>query len=421
MRLSMNNTLGTPSKNKKPLSHQSVKLPNRFYMMLAARFALYLGLSAQYILMGWQMYEWTSSPLAIGYLGLCEALPALSLMLFSGTWIDRGNPKIFFLSVVVGNLLSLGIAQQATVPEHLYMASIVTGLMRSFSSSSIHVLTARMLNAHQMQAGAALSSTVMKGAFVIGPVLAGFTLKHIGFQNTLQIFMGAIFIAFLLILAIPYQDSLYVKNPKKNIFKEMGEGIAYVRKEKVLLVCMALDMFAVLFGGVTAMFPVFAKEILHVGPEGVGLLSGSFAIGTVAVGLLVARFPIKRRPGRKLILSVIGFGLCILCFGISRDLKLSMLALLVAGGLDAISMVVRGTLVQLLSPEAMRGRIASINQFFIGSSNELGEFESGIAAHYLGIIPSVIFGGTMTLITVLAVLKLYPGILNIEYPEAKKD
>jgi len=412
----MSNTLGIRSRNS-----SSQRLPSSFYFILLARFGLFYAVSAQAILMGWQLYEWTNSPLALGKMGLFEAIPALFLMFVSGSLIDRGNPKRIYQAVICVSACSIGIALLAKEPSQLFLAGILTGTMRAFSGPSMQVLIPRILKPEQIQAGSALSTGIAKSASVLGAMVAGTILAYGGTKPAYFVCLAFSGVSLLSLSIVPYRHPVKSRPTlKPSLIQEIKDGIGFVFSTRALLSCMMLDMFAVLFGGVNALFPVFAKDILKMGPSGVGLLSGSFAVGSVLTSLTLARFNMVVNPGRKLLLAVIGFGVCTLGFGASTNMYLSLTLLFLAGGLDAVSMVIRGALVQLFSPDHMRGRVAAINQFFIGSSNEIGAFESGVAAHLMGVVPSVLFGGSMTLLTALVVLKIHPGLLKLQFPTNQK-
>ena len=373
-----------------------------FYRATAARFLFSISVQAQAVLMGWQMYEFTHDPLRLGLIGLAEAIPALSLALFSGYLVDRLNPLRIYQAVVLVSLASVLISWNASGPGELFLAALLTGVVRSFSSPSMGALIPRLVSRDQFKKSAAFTALTFQFAGVVGPGLAGILLGVSGFLYPYALCVSALMVSSMTLLTVEYRHS---QEPRSSVsgsrlLSEVSLGLRFVFRHPVLLSSMSLDMFAVLFGGVTALLPVFSAEILKVGPTGLGWLRAAPAMGAMVAGVLLLRRPISRAAGRKLLGSVFGFGLCILVFAISQNYLLSWAALALSGALDAVSMVVRGSIIQLSSPDGMRGRIASVSAIFIGSSNEIGAFESGLAARLMGTIPSVIFGGIMTLITV---------------------
>lgn len=377
-----------------------------FFWLVSARFLFVLGVQIQAVLLGWQMYDLTHDPFQLGMIGLTEAIPALSMALFAGWLVDRYNPYRFYQVMIFGSFCSMLISSRATTTRELFLAAFVTGLVRSFTSPSMNAIIPRIVTREELKRSAAWTTTAFKSATVIGPGLAGVLLAVQGYSLPYAVAIGALVLASISLLFVRYRHvpapvARAVESGERETFlHELTVGARYVFRHPLLLSALSLDMFAVLFGGVTALLPIFAAEILHVGPQGLGWLRAAPAAGAIVMSTWLIRRPITHGAGSKLLWSVLGFGLCILVFGISRNFWLSIGALALSGALDSVSMVVRGAIVQLCSPEHMRGRIAAVNSIFIGSSNEIGEFESGVAATYLGVVPSVLFGGTMTLVTV---------------------
>ena len=395
-----------------------------FHRVMLARFLFVVGIQIQGVIMGWQMYDLTHDPLQLGFLGLVEAIPALSMALIAGLVVDRTNPLRIYQSVVLISFLSVGIAWHAHAPNELYLAAALTGFVRSFMSPAMNSLVPKMVSREQIRASSAYTSTAFQFAAVIGPGLAGVLLGIQGYTLPYALAMAVLVIASLTLLTVSYthvSTHFATTTEKPSRLHELLVGVKYVAKHPLLLSAMSLDMFAVLFGGVTALLPIFAAEILHVGPSGLGWLRASPAFGAITMGLYLMRRPIGQRAGSALLAAVTGFGVCILVFGFSRNYWLSLGALAVSGALDSISMVVRGSIVQLCSPENMRGRIAAVNSIFIGSSNEIGEFESGVSAKLLGTVPSVIFGGIMTIVTVIIVFWKSKELRNLDITKLESE
>jgi MFS family permease len=379
-------------------------LKNNFYWLVSARFLFVLGVQIQAVLMGWQMYDLTHDAWMLGLIGLAEAIPALSMALFAGWLVDRFNPLRFYQAMLGVSFCSMMISWNATTPRELFIAAFVTGLARSFTGPSMNSIIPRIVSRDELKRSSAWTTTAFKSATVIGPGLAGLLLAVQGYSLPYALAVSALVLGSFCLLFLKYEHPRRVAAPidaaPPKFLDELLVGARYVFRHPLLLSALSLDMFAVLFGGVTALLPIFAAEILKVGPEGLGVLRAAPAFGAIWMGLYLIRKPITSGAGKKLLWSVVGFGICILVFGVSKNFWVSMLALALSGAFDSVSMVIRGAIVQLCSPEAMRGRIAAVNSIFIGSSNEIGEFESGAAASILGVIPSVLFGGTMTLMTV---------------------
>ncbi len=399
-----------------PLSWDSTGVNPEFFKATAARFLFSLSVQCQAVLMGWQMYDLTRDPLMLGLIGLSSALPALLLSPLSGWLVDRGNPLRIYQSVVTVSLASVLIAWGSRGVGGLFIASFLTGLVRSFSSPSMNAIIPRIVTREEIKRMSAYTTLAFQFAGVIGPAFAGVLLGVRGYSLPYLFCVSSLVVASLTLWLMRYRHSSpAVPVTGKGPFREeLLVGFRFVWNHPVLLSAMSLDMFAVLFGGVTALLPVFAVEVLGVGPFGLGWLRAAPALGAILMGAWLVRRPISSGAGWKLLFSVAGFGLSILVFGLSKNYPLSFCALLLSGALDSISMVIRGAIVQLCSPDGMRGRIAAVNAVFIGSSNEIGEFESGVAARLLGTVPSVLFGGWMTLLTVIVVFLRSAEIRNLD-------
>jgi MFS family permease len=402
----MNGMSGTRSKED--------RFSRAFYFLVAIRFFGSFSVQLQAVIIGWQMYQFTHQPIDLGLVGLTEAIPALSLALFAGYFVDRSNPRKIIIGVIAISLISMVLAWTARNPTELFVAAFLTGLARSFYSPSFQSLTPRLVPKAILNRAIAAGTSAMKLAYVTGPAIAGIILgwKGAGAAYALGsvFFLVALFAAFSMGYDhAPYRNRVVVK---KSFRTELLAGLGFVFGNRLLLSVLSLDMFAVLFGGVTAMLPVVATDILHAGPQGLGFLRASPAIGALGMSLWLVTHPVNRDAGKRLLQVVTGWGLCMLVFAFSRNLFLSCAVLGLSGALDSVSMVVRGSIVQLSSPEAMRGRIAAVNSIFIGSSNELGAFESGLAAKAFGLIPSFYFGGMMTLLVV--------GFVSWYAPELRK-
>ena len=391
-----------------------------FVGLLSYRLLAILSYQVIAVTVGWHVYELTRDALALGLIGLAEVIPYFCFALFAGYAVDhlprRKLGMFACLGLCLTALLLAGVAAGA-VPAFgtltIYAAVAVGGLVRAFFAPVNMSLFARVLKRSEFARGAGVSSVVMQAGLVLGPALGGALVAWS--DKTAAYLVAAGFAAAAAIAII----TLRVTEPPPSserapVFKSIGEGLRFVLNNQVVLGAQALDMFSVLFGGAVALLPAFITDILHYGPEAFGILRAAPAAGAVLVGLWLARHPPKRHAGRLLLLAVTGFGLCIIGFALSRQFWLSAAMLLLSGMCDGVSVVLRSTILQLSTPDHMRGRVSSINGIFIGSSNELGAFESGVAARLLGLVPSVIFGGCMTLGVVAATARLAPKLRRLD-------
>ncbi|KAF1707985.1 MFS transporter [Pseudoxanthomonas sacheonensis] len=382
-------------------------LRNRgFIGLLVYRLLAMLSYQIVAVTVGWHIYQITRDALALGLIGLTEVIPYFCFALFAGYAVDHMRRRRLGMYACLGLLLTtLTLAGVASgrIPSFgtltIYAAIAVNGVVRAFLAPVYTALFARVLPREQYARGAGIGSVVMQTGLVLGPAMGGLLVAWGG--NTLAYLVAAGFAAAAAIAIVSLRVTEPPSPPERApIFKSIGEGLRFVFNNQVVLGAQALDMFSVLFGGAVALLPAFIHDILHYGPEALGILRAAPAAGAVLVGLWLARHPPKRNAGRLLLYAVAGFGLCIIGFALSREFWLSVLMLALSGMCDGVSVVLRSTILQLATPDEMRGRVSSINGIFIGSSNELGAFESGLAAKLLGLVPSVIFGGCMTLAVV---------------------
>jgi len=391
------------------LSFQILQNRNFRFLMLTRMFGA-LALQAQAVIVGWQIYSMTKDPLLLGLVGLTEAVPAIACALFAGHVVDISQPKKVYQycqgTQLINTLILLLLAggyvtlPHVSVIPFMFAGVFISGLARSFYMPASFSLLSQIVPKSNMPAASAWMSSSFQAAAIGGPALAG--LIYAGFGASIAWFLPAFFMAgcFILICAIKVEPMLREAANRLPAVQSIKEGWAFILQNPVLLSVMALDMFAVLFGGAVAMLPAFADKVLFTGPEGLGILRAAPAIGSVSMALILATNPMKIISARRLLYAVTGFGLCMIGFGLSKIFIVSVLCLAVSGAFDSVSMVIRGTLMQLLTPEKMRGRVSSVNSMFIISSNEIGAFESGLAAKLLGLVPSIVLGGVGTLIVV---------------------
>jgi len=399
-----------------------------FNIFLFVRFLLVFGWSMQFIVIEWQVYSITKDPLSLGIIGLMEIIPAFSMALFAGHIVDQKEKRnLLALCTAAFSLISLGlyfltsdaiVANWATnsVLYSIYALVFFGGFLRSFFGPTIFSLVALLVPKKIYHNAATWSSSTWKTASVTGALCGGFLIGLIDVDNTLLLVFVLVILSLIFTFFIKKKPILN-KKIGEPIAESLKAGVKFVFQNKAILGALSLDMIAVLFGGTVAILSVFAQDILKVGPEGFGLLNASISIGSIVTMLLTTYIPINRNTGKKMLISVFIFGLSIIAFGLSSIFWVSLLALFISGAADGISMVIRQTILQLKTPDDMRGRVSSVNSMFVGSSNELGAFESGLAAKLIGPVAAVVFGGTMTIITVVTTGIVSPTIRNLDLTE----
>lgn len=400
------------------------RLFNRgFVGLLAYRMLAMLAYQIVGVTVGWHVYEITRDPLALGLIGLAEVLPYFCCALFAGYAVDHLPRRKLGMAACLGlgaTALLLAAVASGTLPTSgttmIYAAIAIGGVVRAFFAPVNMSLMARVLRREQFARAAGVSSVNMQIALVIGPALGGVLVAVGGKSVAYSVAAGFALLAAIAVVSIRVTEP---PRPAQRapVFRSIGEGLQFVWRNQIILGAQALDMFSVLFGGAVALLPAFITDVLHAGPEALGLLRAAPAAGAVVVGLWLARHPPGRHAGRLLLYAVAGFGLCIIGFAMSKSLWLSAALLALSGMCDGVSVVLRSTILQLTTPDHMRGRVSSINGLFIGSSNELGAFESGVAARLLGLVPSVVFGGCMTLLVVAATAKWAPRLRRLDLGE----
>ena len=383
-----------------------------FNVFLLLRFVMVFGWSMQFIVIEWEVYSLTKSALSLGIVGLMEVVPAISMALFAGHIVDQNEKKGLLLKCILGFfVISFGLFL-LTWPQFnsgyssqfilysIYFLVFLGGLVRAFLGPTIFSLLSLIVPKNTYSNAATWSSSVWQISSVLGPAVAGFSITLIGVHWSMCSVLGC---SVLALIALSQISTKPILNPKigEPIMQSLKEGVKFVYNNKTILGALSLDMTAVLFGGAVALLPIFAQDILKVGPEGFGVLRAAPALGAFIIMFISAYVPLNKNAGMKLLFSIFAFGICIIVFGLSTIFWLSVMALFFSGVVDGISVVIRQTILQLKTPDHMRGRVAAVNSIFVGSSNELGAFESGLTAKLMGTVTSVVFGGTMTLIIVL--------------------
>jgi MFS family permease len=351
------------------------------------------------------MYEITNDPLALGLIGLAEAIPNIVVSLYAGHVADIVQRKkiivsclfallfcsscLFFFTIESGK----GILEFGVMP--IYSVIFISGIARGFLTPANFSFMPQLVPRHLYDNAITWNSTTWETAAIGGPAVGGFLFGFFGITVAYAIDVALVIIAILFALSIASR-TLPPDSGEQGVYDKIKAGLNFVFNNKIVLSAISLDLFAVLFGGAVALLPIFAKEILFAGPEVLGLLRGAPSVGALVVAFYVAHNPIRRNMGKVMLWCVAGFGFCMIGFGLSKYLWLSMIFLIASGAFDCVSVIVRLTLLQKLTPENMKGRVSAVNNIFIGSSNEIGMFESGVAARAMGVVPSVIFGGCMT-------------------------
>lgn len=390
-----------------------------FRTYLRIRFFFTCAYQMQTTVLGFYIYQLTHSKVAIAYIGLSEAIPAVGIALYGGYIADKFEKRKMLLLVYGGFLVSTLVMLVAThpslhffLPSHLivfilYAMIFCNGVARAFYSPAMFSVYALSVPKELYPNASTWSSSSFQAASIIGPMIGGFIYGFSGnFINgmsgitvTFSVIVLLIMTSFIQVYRIQKIPPLYV--PKESIWKSLGAGLNFVFSNKMMFYAMSLDLFSVLFGGVVALLPVFALDILKVGAEGLGIMRMAISLGAGVTMIAMVKFPPTLRPWRNLLIAVFGFGCSIIGFGLSPYFYLSLVFLFAQGAFDSVSVIIRSTLMQLLTPDEMRGRVSSVNSMFIGSSNEIGDFESGMAAKLIGTIPAVLFGGSMTMLIVI--------------------
>jgi len=399
---------------------------HEFRNLVAGRFLFIMGLRMMSTLVGWWVYNLTNAPIAIGVVGLSEFIPAVSFALYAGHVIDLSEKRKLLIrgvSLYLTAVLALLFLSTAFTSRHIsnhqiafciYAVIFCTGIIRSFTGPVFNVVLAQIVPRTALQNATTWNQGAWLSASVSGHAIGGFLIAGLGNTGTLIVITSLVFLACMILLRLKPKPALNERGEKRT-WDSVKEGLSFVFKTKELLGAISLDLFAVLFGGAVAMVPVYARDILKVGPQGFGFLNGASDMGSIIIIITLTFFPVRRQQGRKLFFAVAGFGACIIIFGLSKIFFISFAALMLSGILDGISVVTRGTIMQLKTPDNMRGRVMSVNSMFINSSNELGQFESGVAAKLMGVVPSVVFGGCMTLLVVAFTWFRAPSLRKMEY------
>ncbi len=403
-------------------AYASLKIKD-FKWFVVARFLLTFAIQMQSVIVGWQIYQLTHSALSLGLIGLSEAIPFLSISLFAGHVADIvSRKKIILITNFIYFLCAIALLLVSTIfhfilYEHgvfpIYLIIFITGLARGFMSAAQGAFAAQLVPRELFGNASTWNSLAWQTAEVTGPAVGGliYGFSGVGSAYSIVIIMSAAGFAFLTFVT---KKPLPERKAEESIWQSLSHGLKFVFNNQIILSAITLDMFAVFFGGAISVLPIFADRILHTGAKGLGFLRAASAVGEIIMSIVQAHYPLFKRAGRNLLICVFGFGLSIIFFALSKNFYLSLFLLLLSGMFDNVSVIIRATIIQLYTPDEMRGRVSSVNGIFIGSSNELGSFESGLAATLMGLVPSVIFGGSMTLIVVAAIRSFAPKLKKLK-------
>jgi len=385
-----------------------------------------MAMQMQGVIVGWQVYEFTKDPFSLGLIGLSEAIPFITISFYGGHTADVVERKkliIPFTSLYLACAMCLlfftfpfvhVLNHQNVLPIYIIIA--ITGIARGFVAPAVSAFFSQIVPRELYSNGIAWNSNVWHTAAVAGPAIGGLIYGFAGIipaYSTVAALMMVAVILFSFIKGRPLPPSEKIDS----MFESLTAGLRFVFRNQVMLGSLSLDMLAVLFGGAVAMLPVFAKDILKAGPEGLGIMRAAPFAGSIVMGLFIAHRPPMNRAGKNVLLSLVGFGVATILFALSRNFYLSIFLLFLTGVFDNVSVIIRGTILQLLTPDHMRGRVGAINSIFIGSSNEIGAFESGTAAKFMGLVPSVIFGGAMTIVIVVVTAWKAPTLRKLSLRE----
>lgn len=390
----------------------------------AARVLMVSATEMQSVAVGWQIYEITHRPLDLGLAGLAQFLPGFFLFLLAGHTADRLSRKRILMCcyggmAVCSSLLLTFTAHGLTSVAPIYLVLVLIGVVRAFNGPAGQAFTPLMVPEEHFPNAVAWGSSIFNAATILGPVIGGLVYAATGGAKAVYASAAVAYLVALMFVAV-IRPVIAQKTGVARSLRTVMAGFEYVWRNKLVLGSISLDLFAVLLGGAVALLPVYARDILKVGAWGLGILRSAPGVGAVVTGFAVAHWPLRRRAGAAMLCCVAGFGVFTIVFGLSRNFMLSVVALVLVGATDMVSVIVRGTMVQLATPDAMRGRVSAVNMLFIGASNEFGQFESGITAQWFGTIPAVVLGGVGTLLIVALWTWRFPELRKVDRLEAQE-
>lgn len=396
--------------------HHGLLRRRSFVLFWLARTFTTFAIQMQAVAVGWQMYNLSSNPLDLGLIGIVQFVPSFLLALLSGQFADRHNRRLIIqvgqlVETVAVAMLFFATATNAISQELIFASVFLVGVGRAFEQPTQQALVPTIVPTHLFPRAVAATASATKLATIAGPA-AGGVLYLINPISVYVLCCGLLILAVALMVWVRAERTLPTRQPVT--IEVVFAGFAFIRRNPIILGALSLDLFAVLFGGATALLPVFARDVFAVGPWGLGLMRAAPAIGALVMSFVLARWQLRRQVGRVMYRAVAVFGIVTIGFGLSTSFPLSILALLILGASDMVSIVIRQTLVQIETPDAMRGRVSAVNSMFVGTSNQLGDFESGLTAAWFGTVPSVVIGGIATILVVLLWNRLFPALFGVE-------
>lgn len=424
------NSLQEPSITNKKDPYAALRY-KEFRSYLGMRFFFTFAYQMQAVIIGFHIYHLTKDPLALGLVGLCEAIPAIGIALYGGYVADKSEKRGLLMKVFLGVFLcSLVMLVVTATKMHpyfptryivptMYLMVFGIGIARGFFSPATFSLMAQIVPKEIYPNSSTWNSSSWQAASILGPAAGGLIYGFYGITATYSIIILFIAIAMVCIFFLNSHPPTYI--PKESIIKSLTEGVHFVFKNKMMLAAMSLDLFSVFFGGAVALLPVFANDILKVGSEGLGLMRAAASGGAVITMFAMTRFSPMNKPWRNLLIAVTGFGTSIICYGLSKNFYVTLLFLFMEGAFDSISVIIRSTIMQLLTPDQMRGRVSAVNSMFIGSSNEIGAFESGLTAKLMRTVPAVVFGGSMTILVAGVTYLKTKGMIKLSIEEINEQ
>jgi len=397
-----------------------------FVLFQIARFLIVSAVEMQAVAVGWQVYEITKRPLDLGYVGLAQFLPAILLFPISGHASDRFERRTVLSACYAGYAvcfaLLLALAQRSTPSiTAIYVVLVMIGIVRSFNSTASRAILPQLVPTEHFPNAVAWNASIFQAATILGPAFGGFLYAAVKGPSVVYVVamltaIGATLSSFRI------KPEVKARAREPMTLKTVFAGLHYIWRKKLILGAISLDLFAVLLGGAVALLPVYAREILHTGPWGLGLLRAAPGVGAAIMAVLLAHSPLRGRSGLTLLWAVAAFGVFTIIFGLSHNLTVSLVALLLLGASDMISVIIRATLTQLATPDEMRGRVTAVDMIFIGTSNEFGQFESGVTAQWFGTVPAVVLGGIGTLIVIALWAWMFPELRQAgELTEIRSD
>lgn len=384
-----------------------------YRLFIAARFCTTLAVEIQAVVVAWQVYAITKDQLSLGLINLAEAIPSIGVSLYAGHIADViERKKIIRIAVSILLLCSCSLLFFTLRPGEfvlahgifpIYCVIFISGLARGFLTPANFSFMPQLVPRELYTNAVTLNSSLWQAAAIAGPAMGGFIYGFFGVTTSYCVDASLMVLSFTLFNFIPGRPLPPAAEGEQSTIERIRSGLRFVFNNQIILSALSLDLFAVLFGGAVALLPVFTSEILHAGPQGLGLLRAAPWIGALLTAIYMTHHPIKKNTGKILLANVAGFGICMIFFAISKNFFLSLFLLALSGAFDCVSVIIRGTLLQMLTPEHMKGRVSAVNNIFLSSSNEIGGFESGVTAKFMGTVPAVLFGGCMTVFVVLGI------------------